>query len=252
MRGSIVKRGRRYSVVVDVGRDESGKRIRKWHSGFERRRDAERALAKILAQLDSAAYVEPAKLTVERFLVDEWLPAVERTLRPLSVTKYQSVNPLLRHATNRSRALTGTLGGSFERALHRVGARGPVGLDAKARPRRNRTRLARRGAVGSRHAQCRPARPTHPAPPSRGRSAWTAGELRRFLVHVADDRLFALWRLAVTTGMRRGELAGLTWRAVDIEGAQLSVEQQLVPTRGGCTFGPPKSDSLAADNRARS
>jgi integrase len=41
--------------------------------------------------------------------------------------------------------------------------------------------------------------------------------------------------------MRRGELAGLTWRALDLDGARLSVEQQLVPTRGGPTLGPPKS-----------
>lgn len=65
--------------------------------------------------------------------------------------------------------------------------------------------------------------------------------LSRFLEQVAHHRLFALWRLAGTTGMRRGELAGLTWRCLDLEGARLSVEQQLVATRGGCTFGPPKS-----------
>ena len=41
--------------------------------------------------------------------------------------------------------------------------------------------------------------------------------------------------------MRRGELLGLTWRYVDLENGRLSVEQQLVPTSGGCTFGPPKS-----------
>ena len=81
-------------------------------------------------------------------------------------------------------------------------------------------------------------------PPSRGTSratAWTAKELSRFLEHVADDPLHPLWRLAATTGMRRGELAGVTWRALDLDGARLSVEQQLVPTRGGVSFGPPKS-----------
>jgi integrase len=41
--------------------------------------------------------------------------------------------------------------------------------------------------------------------------------------------------------MRRGELLGLTWRAVDLDGARLSVEQQALPTPGGVTFGPPKS-----------
>ena len=81
-------------------------------------------------------------------------------------------------------------------------------------------------------------------PPAADRSraqAWTAKELTRFLEHVRHDRLFPLWRLAATTGMRRGELAGLTWRCLDLDGARLSVEQQLLPTRGGVSFGPPKS-----------
>jgi len=81
-------------------------------------------------------------------------------------------------------------------------------------------------------------------PPTRAgsrASAWTASEVRRFLDHIEGERLFALWRLAATTGMRRGELAGVTWRALDLDASRLSVEQQLVPTRGGVTFGAPKS-----------
>jgi integrase len=53
--------------------------------------------------------------------------------------------------------------------------------------------------------------------------------------------MFALWRVAATTGMRRGELAAVTWRALDLDGARLTVAQQLVPTRGGASFGAPKS-----------
>jgi integrase len=41
--------------------------------------------------------------------------------------------------------------------------------------------------------------------------------------------------------MRRGELLGLTWLALHLDGGTLRVEQQLVPTAGGITFGPPKS-----------
>jgi integrase len=80
-------------------------------------------------------------------------------------------------------------------------------------------------------------------PPAASRSrvtTWTATELARFLEHVRDERLFALWRLAATTGMRRGELAGLSWRCLDLDAARLSIEQQLLPTRGGASFGPPK------------
>jgi integrase len=35
--------------------------------------------------------------------------------------------------------------------------------------------------------------------------AWTAEELDTFLDYVADDRLYALWFLLATTGMRRAE-----------------------------------------------
>lgn len=37
---------------------------------------------------------------------------------------------------------------------------------------------------------------------------WTAAELRSFLDYLRDDRLYAAWRLAATTGMRRGECSG--------------------------------------------
>ena len=82
-----------------------------------------------------------------------------------------------------------------------------------------------------------------PALPRPRASAWTAAELRRFLEHVRTDRLYPLWRLAATTGMRRGELLGITWRALDLDAARLSVEQQLVPTGGGVTFAPKSARS---------
>ena len=63
MRGSIVKRGRRFSVVVE-----------KWHSGFERRRDAERALAEILGRLESGNYIEPARLSFGAYLTEPGCP----------------------------------------------------------------------------------------------------------------------------------------------------------------------------------
>lgn len=46
------------------------------------------------------------------------------------------------------------------------------------------------------------------------------------LEHVAGDRLAAQWRLAATTGLRRGELAGLRWRVVDFDRARIAVVQQ--------------------------
>jgi hypothetical protein len=60
----------------------------------------------------------------------------------------------------------------------------------------------------------------------RAASACTEGALILRSGLAADDRLYPLWRLAATTGVRRGELCGLTWRCTDLDGARLSVEQQ--------------------------
>src|SRR5215218_6812356 len=43
------------------------------------------------------------------------------------------------------------------------------------------------------------------------RQVWTPEQLRAFLSHVRDDRLYAAWLLVATTGLRRAELAGLRW-----------------------------------------
>jgi integrase len=45
----------------------------------------------------------------------------------------------------------------------------------------------------------------------------------------ADDRWSALYVLAVTTGLRQGELLGLMWEDVDLEGATLRVRHTLQP-----------------------
>ncbi len=61
----------------------------------------------------------------------------------------------------------------------------------------------------------------------------TAEEARTLLATVQGDRLEALLVLALSTGMRSGELLGLTWRAVDLDRGSISVVASLQPTPGG-------------------
>ncbi len=91
MRGTIIKRGSRYSVVVELDRDPlTGKRRREWHSGYTTKRDAEAARVEILARLQSGNYVAPSKRTVAGFLEDEWLPAIRSTLRLSTHASYSA------------------------------------------------------------------------------------------------------------------------------------------------------------------
>lgn len=72
MKGSVIKRGSKWAVVVDVGRDAAGKRVRKWHSGYPTRREAETARVEILSRLQRGEYVPPSRVTVGEWL-DPWL-----------------------------------------------------------------------------------------------------------------------------------------------------------------------------------
>jgi integrase len=69
-----------------------------------------------------------------------------------------------------------------------------------------------------------------PRVPRQERRAWSTEELRAFLEATREDRLAAMWLLFVTTGMRRSELLGLPWRAVDLGASpgRLAVLQTVV------------------------
>jgi hypothetical protein len=89
-RGTIIKRGNGYSVVLDLGRGPDGKRIRKWHSGYRTKKDAERARVELLARVDQGGYVEPSRLTLATFLREQWLPALAGQVRPTTLHAYQT------------------------------------------------------------------------------------------------------------------------------------------------------------------
>jgi len=57
----------------------------------------------------------------------------------------------------------------------------------------------------------------------------------------AGDRFEALYVVAVTAGLRRGELQGLKWEDVDLEAGTLQVRRTLSEPKGGYIFEAPKS-----------
>lgn len=62
--------------------------------------------------------------------------------------------------------------------------------------------------------------------------AMNATEARALLTATADDRLVALWRLALVTGLRVGELLALSWDDVDIPGRTVTVTARLARLNG--------------------
>jgi integrase len=57
-------------------------------------------------------------------------------------------------------------------------------------------------------------------------TVWDAGQVRQFLGVTQGHRWEALFYVAVTTGLRQGELLGLLWTDVDWEAGELHVQRQ--------------------------
>ena len=90
MKGTVIRRGSTYSVVLDLGRGPDGRRVRKWHSGYETKKDAEQAQGELLAALGRGAYVEPSKRTMGPFLREDWLPGLRAQVRPSTWAEHRS------------------------------------------------------------------------------------------------------------------------------------------------------------------
>jgi integrase len=67
----------------------------------------------------------------------------------------------------------------------------------------------------------------------RGGSAWSIEEAAQFLQSARDDDdpLYAAYVLVLVNGLRKGEVLGLTWSAVDLDGGELETGWQLQRVR---------------------
>jgi len=71
---------------------------------------------------------------------------------------------------------------------------------------------------------------------------WDAPTIRRFLDESKGTRYSHIFEFAVMTGMRRSEICGLRWDAVDLESGRLEVVATLQQIRGhGLVTGAPKT-----------
>jgi integrase len=64
---------------------------------------------------------------------------------------------------------------------------------------------------------------------------------QRLIAAAGQDRLEALYVLALTTGMREGELLGLRWRDLDLDGGALEVRGSLQRVPSGFVLAEPKT-----------
>ncbi|MEU7939502.1 site-specific integrase [Microbispora bryophytorum] len=84
-----------------------------------------------------------------------------------------------------------------------------------------------------------------PVPKYKVNRGLTVPQARATLKAAAEHRLYALYVLALCLGLRRGELLGLRWEDVDLDGAKLEVVQTLQRVAGRLQFVRPKTEDSA-------
>lgn len=239
MRGSTRKRGSTWTAYWDGPADPAtGKRKQNSRGGFSRQKDAEAFLSQTISKVNAGTYVEPSKDPLGHFLLDEWLPGIRATVRPNTYATYERLMRVQVAGRDIGAIPLRSLTGGHVNALY--AELEAAGLSVNTRRLIHSTlHRALHDAVRWDKLNRNPAANADPPAASRVRvQAWTEGEVRRFLEQVRGDRLYALWRLAATTGMRRGELLGLSHQILDLAGGRLRVERQL---KVDGTYGPPKS-----------
>lgn len=243
MRGHIVKRYKdSYTIVLSMGRDpKSGKYKYQWVSVKGTKKDAEKRLAEILHQIDTGTFTKPGKTTLADYL-EQWLkdycwpnlasrtaegyeyivrchliPALGKIrltqLKPEHLQHVYSdkLSAGLSHRT--VRYIHATLYKALQDAV-RLGMLVRNSADAVETPKVQRCEM----------------------------QTMSESDIHIFLELAKSTPYYALFYMALSTGMRRSELLAPRWSDVDLTLCQLSVTRALHQLQdGSLIFTQPKT-----------
>jgi integrase len=235
--GHVKKRGNRWVAIIEFEPDPAtGKRRQRQGGSFKTKREAQEALAEMI----SSQWVAPAKLSLADYLLEDWLPsrshrsgatrqqyrwAVNHLVEHLGKAKLSRVSPRMVQDLYRdlldgglSSTSVQTIGKVLRMALGDAVKRGIIA--------RNPATVVTLPTVHRPEVEC-----------------WSQEQALAFLnsPQLQENRWRALWRLALATGLRRGELVALRWSDVDVNGCRLFVRQAASLDGYKVSFGPPKT-----------
>ena len=249
MRGHIRKRGDNYQLVVSVGWDHTaGKYQYRRETIRGTKRDADKRLAELLHQLNTGTYITPGKTTFGDYLA-QWLKDYARpNLSPRTAEGYESIIRVHLQPALGSIPLTEIRpehlqhyyseklsGGRYDG----TGALSPTTVSHHHTLLHRALRQALQWQLIGRN----PADAITPPRPARTEMhTLSEDDLFRFLDAARETPYYALFYLALFTGMRRSELLALRWSDVDLLLCQLYVTRSLHHLRTGeLVFRAPKT-----------
>jgi integrase len=231
----------RYRFVVDIGTDPVTGKRRQLTRTFDRRRNAQAELAKILHEVNRRTFTIPAKTTVGEYL-DEWLRSATRGKEAATVRNYADALKPVRDMFG-SKPLQKLSTADIEDLVDHMltsGRKRGGKIGAPLSPRTvqltlSRLRAALNDAVNRHLLEWNVAAPVKcPSQVKTQRQPWTDAEVRVFLSSLTGQRLHAVMLLSLL-GLRPAETCGLRWSDIDLDAGTLTVEttRTLVATDDG-------------------
>ena len=247
MKGHIRERSPgHWAIVLDMRDPETGKRTRKWHSFKGTKREAQIETSRLISAISGGAYIELAKITVAQFL-DRWLEDVKTRVSPKTHERYgeivrKNLNPLL-GAVVLTKLRPMQISEAYAKALSGGRRDGKGGLShSTVRYMHVILKAAMGQAVRWQMLARNPVDAVDP--PKIERSAMNTYDLAQtadLIDATRGTRMTITVILAVLCGLRRGEIAALRWRNINLDAAQLAVTESAEQTRAGVRYKQPKS-----------
>jgi len=216
-----------------------GRRVTRTLRKGSSRRQAENVREELVHSVRQGRLAGTASETLEAYL-RQWLATTAAsTLRPRSLERYTGV--IERHILPTAGHIgLGTFTEQHAASLHALWAE--TVSPHTARYHHAVLRSAFRVAVERRVIDRNPMLGVHAPRRTRRPMQSLSPDQARILLDVArGEELEALYVLAVTTGLRLGELLGLSWRDIDLSHRRIAVQRTLVRVRGRWLLTEPKS-----------
>ena len=246
MRGSIVRRGKSWAIILDERDMTSGRRRRRWHSFRGTRRGAEAECARLISERQNGTAVEPNRITLVQFL-DQWLKYIEPQVAPRTHERYgEIVRTYLVPALGTillTKLQPMTISAAFAGMLSGGRRKGSGGLSPRSVHHCHRIlSQALQQAVRWRMLSRNPCNDVDPPRVERrALNVWDVATMAEALECARSLRIFMPMLLAGMLGLRRGEIAALRWRHVDLDRAHVAIVESFEQTRTGMRLKAPKS-----------
>ena len=245
MKGSFQKRtgkrGTSWYGKYDYMDPVSGKRIHRRVSA-PTRKECESRLRAAIAAAESGKALVTSKMTLRGF-TEQWLETIEHSVRPATLRRY--ADTVRNHVLpSLGSAQLAKIGPPHLQQLYKdklESGLSPTTVNFLHVTLHDALKQTVRWGLIERN----PTELVDPPPRTQPEfETWSAEQTRAVLAAGDETGLAALWRLALLTGMRRGEVLGLKWEDIDFATGTLSVRRTLTRGKGGTwELGQPKTKS---------